>query len=993
MRLRELYETINLFEAYDTKVAKLQKDFAQLRAGFPEKPATQWGPAEPAIPGDPSIPDENQLAALVSFAEQAFKSGAKPSEQAMQWYLTLLETFYKQNDPKFAGKFAAMIGQYQFTDFSSLNTELAHFFTSEYADSQYIKDIVKAIRPATTQVDNLITNATAAEQRIYAENEAARQLAGRPDIELMEGDQVILPVDNKYDWWWLPHHGHEFESKAMGHCGSCQTAGGNLLSLRTKRPIWPELTFEWDPQDKMLYQTKGPKNSKPAHRYRPAILKLMLSDLISGIGNNSYQPANDFSVFDFEPSDVKAIADQKPNLITGQIEKYPIDFLRAPEFIRAIPEFRDIAVENARGLAALVDDTGKVNTSLDAWEDAIQSDRSIIIYAPEDLEDYEDRIIDALNRDSSLLGFASAKIRSNHKIMSEVIRWNPESIELVPLRAPTYEELAIQAVTKRSELLKAIPVEKRTYAICHTAAATRERWSEDSLREFYELFNTLPFTKNEHSELAALVLQYDTENELLDLLPAEIKTYVSTMARLKNIEHRYYSDNRSDKVKEIVDSVTPGSVSNEEYMKICLKAGELSFHEAVPEEFQTYEYFKKYILTIEPTERRIITPFFTDAIKRLPPEQLEDLISIAIKLCPESYFELPLDYKGNVSKTLKMIQKTDKPLTLNISADLILAANEHDVTDDDYDKLIAYYKHSLKVSDGSTIKLLRNYPLMQAKKYNNDDWLDLLAYGAKLNLTEFVSMLAPDFVDSNFEWVVDTICKAFGHTNSHIYFSLLTDRYPEVAAELFKRLPASELGKNIQYPHQLYQMYEADPRKFKRVLELMVEREPDLIADAQNLVPDYIPETEQSWLDRLNYKGFTNGGIKALIYNFPMQLLTPELLNTAIVNAGKIDANVERKIEELYKYYKDKPEYEAVLENMLNLVPNIITMLSPQEIELFHVNRYIQNLANNKHSPENILLHLRREPFPSVAYLKPEIAEYLNKYKAEKAPGLSSISF
>ena len=119
-----------------------------------------------------------------------------------------------------------------------------------------------------------------------------------------------------------------------------------------------------------------------------------------------------------------------------------------------------------------------------------------------------------------------------------------------------------------------------------------------------------------------------------------------------------------------------------------------------------------------------------------------------------------------------------------------------------------------------------------------------------------------------------------------------------------------------------------------------------------------------------------------------------EQVKLVIINVVAIRLqHKQNKTEELYKYYKDKPEYEAVLENMLNLVPNIIATLSPQEIELFHVKRYMQYLDNRGHSPENILLHLRREPFPSVAYLKPEIAEYLNKYKAEKAPGLSSISF
>jgi hypothetical protein len=465
-------------------------------------------------------------------------------------------------------------------------------------------------------------------------------------------------------------------------------------------------------------------------------------------------------------------------------------------------------------------------------------------------------------------------------------------------------------------------VEKRTYAMCLTAAKNRQLWDETPLREFYELFNTLPFTKDQHSELASLVLQYDTENKLLDLLPAKIRTFLSSMARLKRSERDYYGDDRAVHVKEIVDSVTPGSVSDEEYMKICLKAGELSFHRAVPTEFQTYEYFKKYILTIEPTANRIITPVFTPAFKQLPPEQREELVSIAVKLCPESYFELPYEYKLNLSRTLKMIQKTDRPLTHGIVADITLAASENGVTDEDYDKLIAYYKHSLKESDGSAISYLKNYALTQAKKYNNDDWFDVLAYGAKLNLTEFINILTPDFVDNNFEWVVDTICKEFSQSSSNLHFSVLTNRYPEIVVELFKRLPTSELGK-LQYPHYIEQMYELDPRKFKRVLEIMVDREPHLIAEIQNLVPDYIPETEQPWLDRLNHKGFTNGGIAALKYNFPIELLTPELLNTAILGANRMDANIERKIEELYKYYKDKPEYDAVLENMLDLVPKI----------------------------------------------------------------------
>ena len=987
MRLRELYETINLFEAYDTKVAKLHKEFAQMREGFPEKPETQWGPAQPAIPGDPSVPDETQLAALVGFAEQAFKSGAKPSEQAMQWYLSLLETYYKQNDPKFAGKFAAMIGQYQFTDFNSLNNDLAHFFTSEYADSQYMKDLVKAIRPATTQVDNLITNATAAEQRIHAENEEARKLASRPDIELAEGDQVILPVDNKYDWWWLPHNSHEFESKAMGHCGRCQASDSNLLSLRTKRPIWPELTFEWNPENNILYQTKGPKNSKPAHRYRPAILKLMLSDLISGIGDDSYQPANDFSIFDFEPADVKKIADTKPVLIHDQIIKYPIDFLRAPEFIRGNPSFRNAAIENSSGLGVLVDESGKVNTSLDAWETAIEDDPSLIIYAPEELDDYENRIIHAISIHSSLLGFASAKIRSNYNIMSNIIQDTPEAIETVPLRASAYEKLAIQAVSKRSQLLKAVPEEQRTFEVCLAATKSRDRYALGSISDFYQLFNTLPFTKEQHTELASILISVDDSNELLELLPKNLIPFIAAQAQLRFAENNLWGDARTDKIKEIVANTDPNTMSRDEYLKLLIKVGNMTFQKAVPEEMQTYEYFEKYILTVEPTEYSLNSPFFTDAYKNLPPEQQEHLLSVAVKLCPEVYFKLPVELKLNLTTLLDVIEKTDKMLDRSTITDIVIASIETNVTKDQYNRILNYYRKSIEKFEGSgVIKDIIEFPLSKYEHYNRQDYFDLIEYIASLNLSDFIHGIEPEEVERNADWFVDVIVKNFSKADNSIFFSVLTKKYPEIAIDIYKRTPTRELSK-LSTPSYISQMYKVDPIKFKKVVELMIDRDPELLIDVQELVPEHIPESEQPWVDSINYKGFSNGGIYAL-ERFPIELLTPKLLSTALVNAGaaKISDALRTRLSKIYQHFKNDPEYKDVTEDIVNVCPHLIATLNPHDITLRRVQHFVKYLEDKQFLPHQVLLRCKVGFIPNAANRNPEIAEYLNKYKAENAP-------
>jgi hypothetical protein len=410
MRLRELYESINLFENYQSKVNKLKTSFPDDAAAIDQK--VQW-------------------------AATYLKKN-----QAILWYLGILEAGLNRNQEALANLLppAWLNDPTIFDSLGSVEYSLSHWLATEFATNKRIIDVVNAIRPGTN-VTNVIAEFGKAEEQIFKDNEAARKIA-KP-IEILEGDHPVLQVPSTNNTWWhLPYNSHNPESKFMGHCGTCQFPENNLLSLRTSTPQ-PMLTFEWNPNTHELYQTKGPKNSKPSSKFYPDILALLLSPVVNGIGEDSWLPATDFSVFDLPNNMLNQIIATKPKLIDDQIEKYPIDFLRAPKNVLANERFRSVALDKSPGIGSLITEEGDIDLSNDAWENAIEQNNDLIIYAPDTIQNYKQRVGRRIGAYPELLNFASAKVRNDFEILKEAVYNNRryDIFEHIPSHYKHYKEL------------------------------------------------------------------------------------------------------------------------------------------------------------------------------------------------------------------------------------------------------------------------------------------------------------------------------------------------------------------------------------------------------------------------------------------------------------------------------------------------------------------------------------------------------------------------
>jgi hypothetical protein len=110
----------------------------------------------------------------------------------------------------------------------------------------------------------------------------------------------------------------------MGHCG--RTSSDNTIySLREVKRFNEKytinkshLTSAIGNRDGIVYQMKGPKNSKPQERYYPYIIDLLLkNEDIKGFGSE-YNSNDDFSLGDLPEDKIKEIYSQKPILFDNR---------------------------------------------------------------------------------------------------------------------------------------------------------------------------------------------------------------------------------------------------------------------------------------------------------------------------------------------------------------------------------------------------------------------------------------------------------------------------------------------------------------------------------------------------------------------------------------------------------------------------------------------------------------------------------------------------
>lgn len=155
---------------------------------------------------------------------------------------------------------------------------------------------------------------------------------GEGDINYQEDESQIIRDYRKdgigFYWVDLQTNNSPQECKRMGHCG--RTMGNNtIISLRETKRINPEytinkshLTAAIGSLDGIVYQLKGPKNSKPKPEYNNYIVDLITNiDHIKGFGSE-YESKSDFSLLDLSDDQIKQIYNQKPEIFnTRKLKK------------------------------------------------------------------------------------------------------------------------------------------------------------------------------------------------------------------------------------------------------------------------------------------------------------------------------------------------------------------------------------------------------------------------------------------------------------------------------------------------------------------------------------------------------------------------------------------------------------------------------------------------------------------------------------------------
>jgi hypothetical protein len=233
---------------------------------------------------------------------------------------------------------------------------------------------------------------------------------------------------------------------------------------------------------------KAKANQKPSEQYHPQIMQLLLNPMVKGIEGAGYAPYMNFSIFDLSEHNIEVLINHgKKSFIANQIKAEPIEFLKAPSYIKNNPEYQQVAIKSLPELRYII---GKEN-NLAAWENAINEEESLIIYAPNTLKDFTKLVTLHLRYSPSDILKSPKNISTDFNILKSVLDLRGLSIQYIIPSTPKYNELCKIAVLQNGDAFSYIPEEYRTFELCKIAVS----YDGDSISYVPEKFRTFELCK------------------------------------------------------------------------------------------------------------------------------------------------------------------------------------------------------------------------------------------------------------------------------------------------------------------------------------------------------------------------------------------------------------------------------------------------------------------------------------------------------------------
>ena len=420
MNIERLFELagINLLleaPAYDGMITKLKKDF----------------------PNNIKDIDDNLTQAKTILQKQ----------DRIIWYLKVLRA-YLSNDIN------NVKGTYNFTNMEQFNHDLFHYYGFNIGEIQNQQLANQNISELFDTLQSYITK---------------YQKSPKAPVPVSEGDYQLTPVLNGASWWFINRSYCEEEGRSGKHCGNVvgkEDTSQRILSLRTPNHN-VILTFILL-KNGYLGEMKAKANQKPSTKYHPNIMQLLLNPKIKGIKGAGYAPYMNFSIFDLSDNDIKILINHgKQSFIADQIKAEPVEFLKAPDYIKNVKEYQQIAIQSLPALKHLIGS----EKLLGAWENAIHEEESLIIYAPPELHNFKSRVTYRLKYYPEDILKAPKSVSQDFDILKAVIEYDGNSIEYIMPTTPRYNELCKIAVSQDGNALYYVPENLRTEELCKIAVS------------------------------------------------------------------------------------------------------------------------------------------------------------------------------------------------------------------------------------------------------------------------------------------------------------------------------------------------------------------------------------------------------------------------------------------------------------------------------------------------------------------------------------------